>query len=91
MMYAVHTTVDTTNATFFRKKYDQDHLNGLSSSIKKAWNSLNITVSQNTPKTLNNNGRITASMMEAQELALKKIWDTPENDAWDDLYKELNA
>ena len=92
-MYAVHTTIDTAKIGFFRN-YDQDELNGLSSSNKKAWGYIKIAVSQNTfhaSDVYNNSGRITFNMMEAQESALEKIWGTPEDDAWDDLYKELNA
>jgi hypothetical protein len=91
-MYAVHTTMDTAKTGFFRRHH-QDEVNGLSSSNKKAWDRVKITVSQNTFQALDadNSGRITFNMMEAQEAALEKIWGTPEDDVWDDLYKELNA
>jgi len=91
-MYAVHTTIDTSKTGFFRN-YEQDELNGLSSSNKKAWGHVKIAVSQNTFQSLDadNSGRITFNMMEVQESALEKIWGTPEDDAWDDLYKDLNA
>ena len=91
-MYALHTTMDTAKTGFFRN-YDQDELNGLSSSNKKAWGHVKIAVSQNTfqASVTDTNGRITLNMMEAQESALEKIWGTPEDDAWDDLYKDLNA
>lgn len=89
-MYAIHTTIDTTNTAMIRN-YDQDMVNGLSSSSKKAWGNFQISVSKNNYKTTKINSRISLDMMKVQEVAVKKVWDTPENDAWDDLYKELNA
>jgi len=89
-MYAIHTTIDTTNTAMIRN-YDQDMINGLSSSSKNAWSNFQISVSKNNYITTKINSRISLDMMKAQEVAVGKIWDTPENDAWDDLYKELNA
>jgi hypothetical protein len=89
-MYAIHTTIDTANTAMIRN-YDQDMVNSLSSSSKKAWENVQISVSKNNYKTMKINSRISLDMMKAQEVAVKKIWDTPENDVWDDLYKELNA
>lgn len=89
-MYAIHTTIDITNTAMIRN-YGQDMINGLLSSSKNSWRNFEISVSKNNYKTTKTNSRISLDMMKAQEVAVGKIWDTPENDAWDDLYKELNA
>lgn len=59
------------------------------SSTKRAWKSIQISVTKK--ENVRNTGHITKSMIEAQELSLAKIWNTPENDVWDDFYKELDA
>ena len=83
-MYTIHTTTNITDSAIIRK-YIQDD-NGLNSSITKAWESVKISVSR-----MENNDHISLEMIRAQEKSLKKVWDTPENDVWDKLYKELNA
>lgn len=60
------------------------------SSTKRAWKSIQVSVTKK-ENTRINTGHITKGMIEAQELSLTKIWDTPENDVWDDFYKELDA
>lgn len=56
------------------------------SSVKNAWDNICVTVSENVVDT-----NIARQMQKQQELTVKKIWDTPENDQWDELYKALYA
>ena len=58
----------------------------LTSSIKNAWRSMHVTVSE---KVIDTN--IARQMLKQQEATIKKIWDTPENDQWDELYKDMHA
>ncbi len=58
----------------------------LTSSVKNAWEDIQVTVSE---KIVNTN--IARQMLKEQEATIQKIWDTPENDQWDELYKALHA
>ena len=58
----------------------------LTSSIKNAWDDMQITVSENVVDT-----NIARQMLKQQEATVRKIWNTPENDQWDELYKDLHA
>jgi hypothetical protein len=54
----------------------------LTSSVKKAWEDIHVTVSE---KMIDPNTNIARQMLKQQEATVKKIWDTPENDQWDEL------
>lgn len=73
--------------------YDYGHLSlGISTSIRKAWNQVSVSVASDREKFLPVfDDHVSRKMIKAQELALSKIWGGAENDVWDDLYKELNA
>ncbi len=58
----------------------------LTSSVKKAWEDLHITVSE---KIIDTN--IARQILKQQEATVEKIWDTPENDQWDALYNAPHA
>lgn len=73
--------------------YDYSHLPvSISTSIKKTWDKVSVSVaSEREQYTLVFDDNVSRKMIKAQEAALSKIWGGSENDAWDDLYKEINA
>jgi len=72
-------------------RYYSNHTVKISSSNKKAWNDVFITVTKEYMPDISGNKNISHDFINAQELAIKKLWESPENDIWDNLYQELNA
>ena len=62
----------------------------VTSSIKKAWSSIKISTTDATRVDIKE-ASITPEILQAQGASLEKIWNTPENDVWDEYYKNTNG
>lgn len=64
----------------------------ISASIVKAKNWIQTSVASEKEQAFPLfDNQVNRKMIKAQEATLAKIWDGAENDAWDELYKKLNA
>ena len=82
-MYTTHSTPIVPDTTFIQK-YHQTA--GLSSSIKKAGIPREVTVTWEKDIQLEIMEHRSEDMMMAQQLSVEKIWNSPEDDVWDEMY-----
>ena len=82
-MYATHSTPIVPDTAFIQK-YNQT--TGLSSSIKKAGIPREVTVTQEKDIQLAIIEHRSEDMMMAQQLSVEEIWNSPEDDVWDEMY-----
>lgn len=90
MYYVTHNSHETEAAMLYSRYQAESHYQVEASIIKGWMKPARISVTRESPSIIFPDS-IPDSFFRLQELSAADVWDNPENDAWDELYRTIDG